>query len=350
MDWEVCGDLQCNANETVESPYSDHCPSDCGPGGAKHFQRCRRELTLALTFNEGPTAGVTEVLLDALKYEQVPASFFTVAARLEDPRTRSIVRRAAAEGHGVYSQGYMHLDWQSLDLYRLRKELVASEALVRQSTCRSPRLTRPPWGHHNETTRQALQRMGYTAVGWSLDSEDHSLTTQDPTVVMEAALEALNAAYPEGIITLHHDTSIEAVTLALAIIRRGKQLGYKFVTLDDCVYNKSEAVYQYQFAVPCHPPEGGGNCTRSESCAGHGRCVEGQCVCHRQWTCPYCHMRDVDTPSALFCDNNEFVPPAPPSVDDLRETYSIPSCAQPLLFTALSLSLSVLHTATLLLV
>lgn len=56
---------------------------------------------VTLTFDNGPTPGVTEVVLGLLRARGWPATFFVVGDRLRAPGGIELARRAAAEGHRV---------------------------------------------------------------------------------------------------------------------------------------------------------------------------------------------------------------------------------------------------------
>ena len=60
-----------------------------------------------LTFDDGPTTAVTPQILDILKAEGVPATFFILGARAE--RNPDLVKRAYDEGHYIANHGYSHV-------------------------------------------------------------------------------------------------------------------------------------------------------------------------------------------------------------------------------------------------
>ena len=64
------------------------------------------ERLVALTFDDGPKAGMTEKLLDVLKEKGVKATFFMIGSQAEE--CPELVKRVAAEGHQTVS--YTHLD------------------------------------------------------------------------------------------------------------------------------------------------------------------------------------------------------------------------------------------------
>jgi peptidoglycan/xylan/chitin deacetylase (PgdA/CDA1 family) len=56
---------------------------------------------VTLTFDNGPTPGVTEEVLSTLSGESLAATFFVVGTNLRQPGGRELARRAASEGHWV---------------------------------------------------------------------------------------------------------------------------------------------------------------------------------------------------------------------------------------------------------
>jgi peptidoglycan/xylan/chitin deacetylase (PgdA/CDA1 family) len=63
---------------------------------------------LTLTFDNGPTAGVTDGVLDRLAERGVTASFFVVGTALRKPDGQRLARRAVAEGHRVGHHSVTH--------------------------------------------------------------------------------------------------------------------------------------------------------------------------------------------------------------------------------------------------
>jgi peptidoglycan/xylan/chitin deacetylase (PgdA/CDA1 family) len=63
---------------------------------------------VTLTFDNGPTPGVTEHVLDELAKRNVKATFFVIGRRLQAPGARDLSRRAVAEGHWVGNHTLTH--------------------------------------------------------------------------------------------------------------------------------------------------------------------------------------------------------------------------------------------------
>ena len=64
------------------------------------------EKQVFLTFDDGPTKEITPQILDILKEEQVPATFFVLGSRVE--LNPDLVKREFEEGHYIANHGYSH--------------------------------------------------------------------------------------------------------------------------------------------------------------------------------------------------------------------------------------------------
>ena len=64
--------------------------------------------TVTLTFDNGPTRGTTEPVLDLLAAHAVPATFFAIGRKLATPEGRDLGRRSVAEGHRLGGHTWTH--------------------------------------------------------------------------------------------------------------------------------------------------------------------------------------------------------------------------------------------------
>jgi peptidoglycan/xylan/chitin deacetylase (PgdA/CDA1 family) len=67
---------------------------------------------VALTFDDGPTAGATDRVLDLLAELNVKAAFFLIGRNVE--REPDLARRIVADGHLVGNHTYDHSRWSAL--------------------------------------------------------------------------------------------------------------------------------------------------------------------------------------------------------------------------------------------
>jgi peptidoglycan/xylan/chitin deacetylase (PgdA/CDA1 family) len=63
---------------------------------------------ITLTFDNGPTPGITERVLDDLLARRIPAVFFVVGEKLAAPGGRALALRARAEGHLIGNHTMTH--------------------------------------------------------------------------------------------------------------------------------------------------------------------------------------------------------------------------------------------------
>jgi peptidoglycan/xylan/chitin deacetylase (PgdA/CDA1 family) len=120
-----------------------------GPGGLT--SRGLPPRTVALTFDDGPDPRWTPQILNVLRREQVPATFFVVGSRVAEHG--GLVRRTLAEGHEIGSHTYTHENLSTLPAWRARLELLLSQLALAGSAGLNTSLFRPPYGRATRVTR-----------------------------------------------------------------------------------------------------------------------------------------------------------------------------------------------------
>lgn len=196
-----------------------------------------RRRMVALTFDDGPDATWTPRLLDVLKREQVPATFFVTGANAlgQGP----LLRRIVAEGSELGNHSTSHADLSRRSEEAIALELKATERLVQAYTGRAMRLFRPPFlGDADPNRRDELHatrvaaRLGYLTVGLNVDPLDW----QGPTAAViarrvVAQVEAGTAERPAQVVLLHDSGGDRRETLAALplIIRDLRARGYELV-------------------------------------------------------------------------------------------------------------------------
>lgn len=102
----------------------------------------RREV--ALTFDDGPDARSTPALLDLLRQEKVPATFFCIGQRVA--AERELTARLAREGHMLGNHTYHHSNLTNcFGPRRLREELQLTQAAIAAATGTPPRIFARRW-------------------------------------------------------------------------------------------------------------------------------------------------------------------------------------------------------------
>lgn len=124
---------------------------------------------LAMTFDDGPDAQWTPMLLDALAAHRARATFFVVAPRAA--AQPQLVERALAQGHSIGLHCDDHVRHRDRDRDWLEAD--TERALVRLAQLGvTPTLWRTPWGETAAWTRAVAQRRRLRLIGWSVDTHD----------------------------------------------------------------------------------------------------------------------------------------------------------------------------------
>ena len=177
---------------------------------------------IALTFDDGPNAQYTPVLLDGLKERDVKASFFVIGANIEKEENGEIIRRMHEEGHLIGNHTYHHVDLSNMSPEDAHRELQMTDRLVRDITGEEPVLVRPPFGEFP----QSLEEPEKLYVKWTVDSRDW-VTKNTQEIVRKVVTDT-----GENDIILMHDCYGTSVEAALQIIDALQEKGYEFVTAD----------------------------------------------------------------------------------------------------------------------
>lgn len=124
----------------------------------------RQEKKVYLTFDDGPTPGITDYVLDQLQQYNAPAAFFCVGRQVEKhPELFEQVRQA---GHIIGNHSYSHIDgWKCTPQAYLNNISQCAEVF-------SSQYLRPPYGRINPLTVEELNRQ-YNIVMWDVLPRDY---------------------------------------------------------------------------------------------------------------------------------------------------------------------------------
>lgn len=122
-----------------------------------------------LTFDDGPHEQHTKTILDTLRAQGVPATFFVTGQKVRS--RHALVERAKAEGHCIANHSFSHRHLTTLPLDEVRREILATHELI-EPYVDGPRLFRPPYGESNEAVDAVIVELGYCPVLWNVDTGD----------------------------------------------------------------------------------------------------------------------------------------------------------------------------------
>ena len=138
-------------------------------------------MTLALTFDDGPSPVYTDQVLALLRRHRVTATFFLIGENvLKYP---DVVRRTLADGHRVGNHTWSHPDLGRLTGAQVRDELErTSELIAGVGRTDPPTLFRAPGGYFTDASLEICAELGLRPVSWSVDPEDWSNPGTDAIV------------------------------------------------------------------------------------------------------------------------------------------------------------------------
>jgi len=184
---------------------------------------------VALTFDDGPWPEHTAEILDILKEEEVPATFFMLGLRVK--KEPEVARRIVAEGHDVGNHTYRHVDLTDVKPEIQRREIRGTNNVIRATTGVQPEWFRPPMGQVDSSAYREIKAAGLRPALWTVDPQDWRKNASAGAI----AREVVSATKPGSVILLHDGGGNRSqTTKALPwIIHELHKRGYEFVLLGD---------------------------------------------------------------------------------------------------------------------
>lgn len=151
---------------------------------------------VALTFDDGPWPGSTDLILDILKQESAPAAFFVIG-RYADEHP-ALLRRIHDEGHLIANHSYDHARSGMFKWARYwRGQIARTDDAVHRAAGVRPALFRPPMGFKSPHLMTAARTAEHQIITWSRRAYDGVATTP------EAIVRHVARSRPGDIILLH---------------------------------------------------------------------------------------------------------------------------------------------------
>ena len=188
-----------------------------------------------LTFDDGPKQGTTNVILDILKEENVPATFFVTNSGPD-----SLIKREYDEGHtvGLHTASHNYATvYKSVDSYY--NDLLQVQNRVKRITGYESKIIRFPGGSSNTISKKYSKGImtiltkdvvnkGYHYFDWNISSGDAGETTSS-SGVYNYVVKSLSKNRSN--VVLMHDIKPYTRDALRNIIRYGKNNGYTFAKI-----------------------------------------------------------------------------------------------------------------------
>lgn len=187
--------------------------------------KSEQDRLIALTFDDGPTAGATDHLLAGLRARGVRATFFLCGYRME--LYPDLPARIAQDGHELAVHGFTHAYLHQMPQEAVADELADTSGLITELSGRCARVFRPPGGLYSDAVLRAAEEEGLYLALWNIDP--HDWDTRDSALI---ARRILSEAKP-GSVVLLHDLYRSSAEAAFAVIDTLRAQGWEFVTVSE---------------------------------------------------------------------------------------------------------------------
>ncbi|MFI3258767.1 MAG: polysaccharide deacetylase family protein [Rikenellaceae bacterium] len=172
--------------------------------------------SIYLTFDDGPTPGITEWILATLDKYDAKATFFLLGRNVE--MYPELYKRIVDRGHAVGNHTYSHQKGWKMSLERYVEDVNFAASLIQSN------LFRPPYARITPSQARFLGR-SYKLVMWNVLSRDYS-NKVSPKGCLNNVVKYLEA----GSIIVFHDSEKSFRNMSYALPRtleKIKELGLK---------------------------------------------------------------------------------------------------------------------------
>ncbi len=177
--------------------------------------------TIALTFDDGPNARYTPMLLDGLKKRNIRASFFLIGENIEG--NEDILLQMRKDGHLIGNHTWDHVQLDKIPAEKARLEIEKTNNRIYEASGIYPSYVRPPFGAWIKDMELSVTML---PVFWDVDTLDWQSKNID------SILSIAQKQVHDGSIILMHDGYQTSVDAALKIADLFTEKGYVFVTAD----------------------------------------------------------------------------------------------------------------------
>ena len=181
-----------------------------------------------LTFDSGYEAGYTKKILEVLKQNQVPATFFITAHYVNTQP--DLVKQMIDEGHIIGNHTVNHKSMPEINNETIKKEVMELHTSIYEKFGYEMKYIRPPKGEYSERTIAYTNTLGYTTVMWSFAYDDWDEAKQGREAYgKNKILDNLH----NGEVMLLHGTSKDNSNILDDVIKEIKNRGYEFRNIDN---------------------------------------------------------------------------------------------------------------------
>lgn len=190
-----------------------------------------------LTFDDGPAGKVTKDILDILKQDSIPATFFVIGNQIKGKGQEALIKRMYDEGHSI---GLHSMSHRKDSLYcsneSFLKEMLDTQEVVNSIVGFKPTILRFPFGCNNNCYKisqsmvNLLHENNFKIYDWNTDSGDGAHPNASPSKFVRNS-----RSNKDYVVLLMHCAymSKNSVKALPDIIKYYKDSGYEFKVIDE---------------------------------------------------------------------------------------------------------------------
>lgn len=168
----------------------------------------RRQNTVYLTFDDGPSPDVTDQILKILAEFDAPATFFLSGKMISE--FQGTPGKLNYRNHIIGNHAYSHDPLIFSSAGNITEEIRSTDRLISEAWGQASRLFRPPFGIFGPAVNRVLSQMGKDLILWSLMSYDFKWNA-------EKVLQHLRSNLHTGDIVVFHD-SLKSAETTLSVL------------------------------------------------------------------------------------------------------------------------------------
>ncbi len=194
------------------------------------FQGSDSVPEVALTFDDGPSAGYTAQVLSILNQYHVHATFFCIGQQVQE--FPSLVHQEYTDGNIVGNHTWDHPDLTTLSKATVDQELTSTSDELTKVNGTAPTFFRPPYGAINKSVQLQAEGHQLTPTLWNIDTEDWNGKTS------QQIINTVTTQADNGSIVLMHDgggNRSQTVAALPTIIQNLQNKGFRLVTVQQLV-------------------------------------------------------------------------------------------------------------------
>jgi peptidoglycan-N-acetylglucosamine deacetylase len=187
---------------------------------------------IALTFDDGPNPGITELILDVLKERNLCATFFMIGNRIAS--ASNLAQRVLAEGHDIGNHSFTHRKLTLLPEAEAKQEIQKTQEIIADVLNHRAVWFRPPFGVLHQKQAAMAEAMGLRVVLWDVDSTDWAKPGEDK--IIETVLEKTKS----GSIIMFHDVDQQTVNALPSILDNLRNREFIFSSISELLLERIE--------------------------------------------------------------------------------------------------------------